>query len=107
GADDQAESVLRPALKSDWDDQLVLLYGEVRSSHPEKQLARVAAWLKEHGDSPELLHAAGALCAGNRLSRKARSYAETSARLNPSPATYRRLGELLQELDQPEAAMQA
>lgn len=107
GADDTAEAVLRNALKSEWDDRLVLLYGEVRSAHPEKQLARVEAWLKEHGDSAELLYAAGELCAVNKLWGKARSYLETSARLSPNPATYRRLGQLLQDLGQPEAAMQA
>lgn len=106
-AGDRAEAVLRDALKSQWDDQLVLLYGEVRSSQPEKQLGRVESWLKEHGDSAALLYAAGHLCAVNKLWGKARSYLETSARISPSAQTYRRLGQLLQELGQPEAAMQA
>lgn len=106
-AGDRAEAVLREALKSQWDDELVLLYGEVRSSQPEKQLGRVESWLKEHGDSAALLYAAGHLCAVNRLWGKARSYLETSARLEPRAQTWRRLGQLLQELGQPEAAMQA
>lgn len=106
-AGDRAEAVVRDALKSQWDDPLVLLYGEVRSSQPEKQLGRVESWLKQHGDSAALLYTAGSLCAMNKLWGKARSYLETSARLEPRAATYQRLGQLLQELGQPEAAMQA
>ncbi len=106
-AGDRAEAVLRDALKAQWDDELVLLYGEVQSSQPEKQLARVESWLKEHGDNAALLYAAGHLCATNRLWGKARSYLEMSARVQPRAQTFRRLGQLLQELGQPEAAMQA
>lgn len=106
-AGDRAEAVLRDALKTQWDDDLVLLYSDVRSAQPEKQLARVESWLKEHGDSAPLLYAAGHLCAVNKLWGKARSYLETSARLQPRAQTFRRLGQLLQELGQPEAAMQA
>lgn len=106
-APDRAENVLRDALKSQWDDRLALMYGEVRSSQPEKQLGRVESWLKDHGDSAALLYTAGHLCAVNKLWGKARSYLETSARLQPHPQTYRRLGQLLQELGQPEAAMLA
>lgn len=106
-AGDRAEAVLRDALKSNWNDELVLLYSETRSSQPEKQLGRVESWLKEHGDSAALLFAAGHLCAVNKLWGKARSYLESSARLEPRARTYQRLGRLLQELGQPEAAMQA
>lgn len=106
-AGDRAEAVLRDALKSQWDDSLALMYGEVRSSQPEKQLGRVESWLKEHGDSAALLYTAGHLCAVNKLWGKARSYLEASARLAPRAQTYRRLGQLLQELGQPEAAMMA
>lgn len=106
-ANDRAEAVLRDSLKSQWNDELVLLYADVRSSQPEKQLGRVENWLKEHGDSAALLYAAGHLCATNKLWGKARSYLETSARIQPNAQTFRRLGYLLQELGQPEAAMQA
>lgn len=106
-AGDRAEAVLRDALKSNWNDALAYMYGEVRSSQPEKQLGRVESWLKEHGDSAALLYTAGHLCAVNKLWGKARSYLEASARLQPRAQTYRRLGQLLQELGQPEAAMVA
>lgn len=106
-AGDRAEAVLRDALKSNWNDNLAYMYGEVRSSQPEKQLGRVESWLKEHGDSAALLYTAGHLCAVNKLWGKARSYLESSARLQPRAQTYRRLGQLLQELGQPEAAMVA
>lgn len=106
-AGDRAEAVLRDVLKSNWNDSLAYMYGEVRSSQPEKQLGRVESWLKEHGDSAALLYTAGHLCAVNKLWGKARSYLESSARLQPRAQTYHRLGQLLQELGQPEAAMVA
>lgn len=104
---ERAEGLLRDALKSEWNDNLVLLYGDVRSPQVEKQLGRVENWLKNQGESAALLAAAGSLCAAAGLWGKARSYLETSLRLEPNPRTYRRLGELLQELGQPEAAMLA
>lgn len=104
---DAAESILRGALKHNWDDRLVLRYGEIRSSHPEKQLGRVESWLRARSGDAALLYAAGQLCAENGLWGKARSYLEDSARIDPQPRTWHRLGELLRELGQPEAAMQA
>ena len=104
---DQAEAMLRDALKANWDPELVLLYGDVRSSQVEKQIGRVESWLKSRGDSAELLAAASSLCAAASLWGKARGYLETSLRLKETPRSYQRLGRLLQELGQPEAAMQA
>lgn len=107
GAQERAEGVLRDALKREWTPELVLLYGDLKTKNPEKLLGRVEQWVKERGDDAALLAAAGSLCASAGLWGKARSYLETSIRLEPHPRTYRRLGQLLQELGQPEAAMQA
>ena len=104
---DEAESILRAALKHQWRDDLVLRYGEIHSSRPEKQLGRVESWLRARSDDAALLYAAGQLCAANGLWGKARSYLEDSARIDPHPRTLHRLGELLRELGQPEKAMQA
>lgn len=107
GAQERAETVLRDALKREWRAELVLLYGDLKTATPEKLLGRVEQWVKERGDDAALLSAAGSLCATAGLWGKARSYLETSIRLEPRPRTYQRLGQLLQELGQPEAAMQA
>lgn len=105
--EDTAEEALRAALKHDWHASLIRRYGEIHSSRPEKQLGRVESWLRSHNDDPALLHAAGRLCTANSLWGKARAYLEESARIDPQPETYLQLGELLRELGQPEAAMQA
>lgn len=104
---DGAEAALRAALKQQWNESLVLRYGEIHGSRPEKQLGRVEAWLRTRSGDAALLYAAGQLCAANGLWGKARSYLEDSTRIDPQPRTYQRLGELLRELGQPEAAMQA
>ena len=60
-----AESIA-PAdgLKSDWDEELVVLYGQARSDDPVRQLARVEDWLAQKGESAALLLTAGRLCVG-------------------------------------------
>src|SRR5215469_12559719 len=50
GAPAKAEEVLRGALKSAWDEEMVALYGLAVGGEPKKQLARVEDWLGEHGE---------------------------------------------------------
>jgi HemY protein len=108
-ADDQdaAEGIIRDTLKWQWDDELVLAYGEARSATPGKQLARVENWLKEHGDSAALLLTAGRLCTAQQLWGKAQKDIESSLLLAPRAAGYDALGRLFQATGQPERAMEA
>lgn len=106
-APDAAESMIRDTLKWQWDDELVIAYGRLRSSNAGRQLARVEAWLKEKGDSAALLLTAGRLCTVNQLWGKARAYLQTSIMLGPRVETYDELGHLFQNLGQPELAMEA
>ena len=102
-----AESVAREALKSDWDEELVVLYGQTRADDPIRQLARVEDWLTQHGESAALLLTAGRLCVVAKLWGKARSYLESSIVLGGRPEAYEELGKLLKSLGEPEHAMQA
>lgn len=102
-----AEAVVRDALKSHWDDDLLALYGEIRTPEPIRQLARVEEWLAEKGDSAALLLAAGRLCVAAKLWGKARSYLESSIVLEPSPEAYAVLAELFNTVGEPERATQA
>ncbi len=102
-----AESIARDALKSDWDEELVLLYGQTRAEDPVRQLARVEEWLAQKGESAALLLTAGRLCVVARLWGKARSYLESSIVLGGRPEAYEELGRLLKSLGEPEHAMQA
>jgi HemY protein len=101
-----AESVAREALKSNWDEELIVLYGQTRGEDPVRQLARVEEWLAEKGESAALLLTAGRLCAAAKLWGKARSYLESSIVLGARPEAYEELGRLLKTLGEPEHAMQ-
>jgi len=107
GAPAKAESVLREALKADWDEETVALYGLAVGEEPKRQLARVEDWLAEHGESAALLLTAGRLCVVAKLWGKARSYFESSIVLGGRPEAYEELGKLLGQLDDPETAMRA
>ncbi|MGA9853086.1 MAG: heme biosynthesis HemY N-terminal domain-containing protein [Gammaproteobacteria bacterium] len=102
-----AESIARDALKADWDEELVALYGQTRAEDPIRQLARVEGWLADKGESAALLLTAGRLCVVAKLWGKARSYLESSIVLGGRPEAYEELGKLLKSLGEPEHAMQA
>ncbi|MGH8397406.1 MAG: heme biosynthesis protein HemY, partial [Gammaproteobacteria bacterium] len=102
-----AESIARDALKSNWDEELILLYGQTRADDPIRQLSRVEEWLAQKGESAALLLTAGRLCVVAKLWGKARSYLESSIVLGARPEAYEELGRLLKTLGEPEHAMQA
>ena len=107
GSADQAEAVLRRALKSAWAPALVAAYGRLDTSNPVAQLAHAEKWLNERPEDPELLLACGRLCLKTQLWGKARSYLETSLAIRPSPETWQIYGELLVQLGESGAASEA
>lgn len=107
GAADQAEPVLRRALKSSWEPALVSAYGQLETSDPASQLATAEKWLNERPEDAELLLACGRLCLRNELWGKARSYLETSLAIRPRPETWRIFGELLTQMGESGAASEA
>lgn len=98
GAQDEAEEVLRSALKRSYDSHLARLYGLVRGSDPARQLQVAEGWLKQHPDDPGLLLTLGRLCLQNRLWGKARDYLENSLRLERNPEACAELARLLAQL---------
>ncbi len=107
GEHGHAEQRLREAITHHWDPEWVRLYGELETSHPERQLATAEGWLKGHENNPVLLLTLGRLCLRNQLWGKARSYLEASLGSQPLPETYRELGLLLERLGEHEAAAEA
>ena len=107
GASDQAEAVLRRALKSTWTPVLIAAYGRLDTSDPSAQLATAEKWLNDRPEDAELLLACGRLCLKNQLWGKARSYLETSLAIRPSPETWQIYGELLVQLGESGAASEA
>jgi HemY protein len=107
GAADQAEPVLRRALKHAWSPELIALYGRLDTSDPNAQLATAEKWLDARPEDPELLLACGRLCLRTQLWGKARSYLETSLAIRAHPETWQILGELLVRLGESGAASEA
>lgn len=98
GAPEQAEEVLRAALKRHYDGQLVHLYGLVRGRDPARQLQTAEAWLKTQPQDAVLLLTLGRLCLLNQLWGKAREYFEASLSFARSAETCGELARLLAQL---------
>lgn len=94
-AQEQAEEVLRKALKHAYDSRLARFYGVVRGSDTARQLQTAENLLKAHAQDPALLLTLGRLCLQNKLWGKARDYFETSLRLERHPETCAELARLL------------
>jgi len=93
-ASDEAETLLRDALKQHWDNRLIKLYGLTQAKDATKLLKHVETWLKEQPNQPALLLAAGRICLRNELWGKAQSYLEASIHIEPNPETYYELAKL-------------
>ena len=98
------ETVLRRALKRQWDPELVRLFGLVEGRNLKRQLAFAEGCLTRFPEDPHLLLTLGRLCIKNHLWGKARSYLEQSLQLLPDPVTFRELATLLEQQGEHEAA---
>lgn len=95
GAEQEAEAVLRKALKQRYDPQLVRLYGQLRGSDPARQLQTAEGLLKQHSQDSELLLCLGRLCLQANLWGKAREYFELSLEFTRSAPACIELARLL------------
>lgn len=103
-AGDDAEELLRVAIRRHWDLDLVYLYGIIQGSDAARQLNSAESWLKGHENNPVLLLTLGRLCKRNKLWGKARSYLNASVGIRPSSDAYKELGQLMEQLQEPENA---
>ena len=95
GAQEEAEEVLRKALKQGYDARLMRLYGQLRGRDPARQLQTAEGLLKQHPQDPLLLLSLGRLCLQNGLWGKAREYFEISLEFSRSAETCAELARLL------------
>jgi HemY protein len=102
-----ADSYIRKALKSEWNESLITLFGEMTLADSAEQLRQIELWLNKRPEDASLLLAAGRACIRNQLWGKARSYLESSVAIRPSPTAYHELGQLMLQLDEPMAATTA
>lgn len=103
-ADETAITVLRDALKKQWNHKLLRLYARCQSVDVARQLNWAERWSAAHGKDPVLLEVLGQLAVRNQLWGKARAWFEASLGQSPHPHTYQALGELLERLEEPERA---
>ncbi|HEX9877684.1 MAG TPA: heme biosynthesis HemY N-terminal domain-containing protein [Gammaproteobacteria bacterium] len=107
GHGDSAEKAVRNALKIQWQEDLVIAYGHVKSADPGRQLKRAEQWLKAHPEDAALLLTVARLCMKAQLWGKARSYLESSLAISPRTDAYALYGQLLKELGEEDEAASA
>lgn len=101
----EAEPLLRDALKSEFSDTLVGLYGQLDAPSPSRALSFAESLLDNNPRNPVLLLALGRLALHAQLWGKARGYLEASIGAGGPPEAYRELGHLLEQLGEQRAAL--
>jgi HemY protein len=104
---DVAEKELRDAIERQWDESLVLLYGELESDDSLSTLERAERWLPNHREDAALLLTCARLSAGAELYGKARSYLETSVAIKPRIEAYQLLADFMEQTGDRDRALQA
>lgn len=87
---DQAEYLLRRALRKEFNTELIQLYGSF--SCKEERLTFAQSLLKKNPHSAELYFCLGTLCVNQQLWGNAKDYLEQSLALKPLPATCLAMG---------------
>ncbi|KTD17569.1 heme biosynthesis HemY N-terminal domain-containing protein [Legionella jordanis] len=103
--DDKAEPILRQALKKEFNNQLIAIYGRLKIN--DKPLAFAESLVKKQPESSELYLCLGRLSMNDNLWGKAKGYFEKSISLKPSSEAYAELGRLLDKLGDQSGACEA
>lgn len=99
-----AQQLLTGSLNSQWDSELVALYGDCVSGDALGQIEQAEKWLSLHKQDVGLLLALGKLCLQQKLWGKAQSYLDASNSVAPSHACYTALGQLAERLGKTDQA---
>lgn len=102
GEASEAEAMLRKALQSDWDNQLVLRYGLLKNADASRQLLKAEGWLKERPGNSALMLTLGRLSMRNKLWGKARDYFDSSLKIQGSPEACAEMARLLAHMGEHE-----
>lgn len=95
----EAQALLQRCLTKDFDPQLIELYGLLPTD--DKQLPFAEYLLKKNANEASLHLCLGRLCMDKQLWGKAKTYLEKANQLHPTPATYKALGNLHVQLNEP------
>jgi HemY protein len=94
GVGSEIESELVKNLSSNWNDTLLVLFGNIQSNNPVLQLETAERWLIGHADDSILLMVLGKLSGQRRDYLKAERYLKQSITLEPNVQSYKLLGDL-------------
>lgn len=95
GVGSEIEGELVKNLSSNWNDTLLVLFGDIQSIDPVLQLETAERWLIGHADDSVLLMVLGKLSGQRGDLVKAERYLKQSIALEPNVQSYRLLGDLV------------
>lgn len=104
---EKLEVLVSQSIKSQWNEELVRLYGLLQAPNPAKQLAKAEKWLKDYSSHAVLYCTLGKLSLRCQLWGKAREYFESAIKLEGNPTTYLEYGALLEMLGEHTAAVKS
>lgn len=104
GAGSEIEHSLVNAIKNDWNETLLVLYGCIESDKSKNQLKQAEKWLKNHPQDAVLLRVLGKLCLRQQLWEKAEKFLGGSIGIEPTVEAYRLLGDYLSKQNDKERA---
>ncbi len=100
----RAHEIVAAALDAEWNEELILLYGECAGSDILAQIERAEKWLKSRPRERALLLTLGRLCLAQELWGKAQSYLEASLSEQASRSAHVALAQLFDRIGRPEEA---
>lgn len=100
GGADTALDILEAALKHEWHEELVKLYGAIRGTSPTRQIEQAEKWLVAQPRDAHLLLALTELCSVQELWGKAQSYLEASLAVSPTAEAHAHMAELKERTGQ-------
>ena len=100
----RAHEIIAAALRAEWNEDLVLLYGECLGTDLLAQIERAETWLKTRPRDRALLLTLGRLCLAQELWGKAQGHLEASLSVEPSRSAHIALAQLFDRIDKPEDA---
>lgn len=101
-----AEKVIRAALKADWSDELVDLYGQLVTDNPKKQLRQAEGWLMARPENAHLNLAAGRLAKLAKSYDVATEYLQAAIKHGNLAGAYSTLGEVYEANNESSKALQ-
>lgn len=104
GAGAKVENDVAKTLSQNWNDELLLLFGDIESNDSEKQLKMAELWLPFQQENPLLLTVLGKLCLKCQHLEKAKVYLTQSLSLQATALAYQYLGDVMMALHDTDSA---